>query len=215
LSHDVSTEALTMAHSAWYKALFALWAAGTVCASSALTVQVEVQDDRGRPLQDAVVFLESREARALVKPVAGAEIAQIAKQFMPKVSVVTVGTAVQFPNRDTVRHHVYSFSPIKTFDLKLYIGTPSNPVLFDKAGVAVLGCNIHDTMAAWVLVVETPYYGLTAGNGRVSLEQVPPGAYRLRTWHPGMPIGAAALDQPYTITAGNSPLTVRIAGITP
>ena len=105
----------------------------------AATVQVQVQDGAGKALPDAVVLLESREARLLVKPAQGTEMAQIHKQFEPRVLVVPVGTAVFFPNRDTVRHHVYSFSPAKTFELKLYAGIATNPVVFDKTGIAVLG----------------------------------------------------------------------------
>ena len=120
---------------------------------------------------------------------------------------------MQFPNRDKVRHHVYSFSPIKAFELKLYAGTPSNPVVFDKPGIAVLGCNIHDSMVAWVVVVETPYYGQTAATGKLRLDNVPPGNYRLRTWHPDMPTGAAAIDQAVVLPAATAAavVTVRLA----
>lgn len=79
---------------------------------------------------------------------AAAQVAQQGRQFVPQVSIVQAGTAVSFPNLDTVRHHVYSFSPVKTFELKLYAGTPSTPVVFERAGTAVLGCNIHDRMSA-------------------------------------------------------------------
>ena len=115
------------------------------------TVQVDVSDAAGKPLADAVVFLDSAEARKQVKPLAGVEMAQEKRQFVPGVlvvPVVPVGTEVRFPNHDTVRHHVYLFSPAKKFELKLYSGTPSNPVLFDKSGVVTLGCNIHDQMVA-------------------------------------------------------------------
>ena len=183
--------------------------------AGAATVQVQIQDGAGKPLADAVAFLESREARAASKPAVGAEIAQISKQFEPKVLVIPVGTSVQFPNRDTVRHHVYSFSPVKNFELKLYTGTAANPVVFDKAGIAVLGCNIHDNMAAWVVVVETPYFGRSAAPGNVSLTNVPAGSYRLRVWHPAMPVGAAALDQPLTVGAADSSVSVRMAGLVP
>lgn len=177
------------------------------------TVQLQVQDGAGKPLTDAVVFLESREARALAKPLQGAEVAQIAKQFAPTVSVVTAGTAVTFPNRDTVRHHVYSFSPNKTFELKLYSGVPANPVVFDKSGIAVLGCNIHDAMTAWVVVVETPYFGRSSASGSVSLTQVPPGTYRLRVWHPALPAGAPAADQALVVTAADQVVNYRLAGV--
>jgi hypothetical protein len=119
---------------------------------------------------------------------------------------------VHFPNRDTVRHHVYSFSPAKNFELKLYTGTPANPVLFDKPGVVVLGCNIHDNMAAWVLVVETPYFGKTNSAGDVVLPNVPAGNYRLRTWHAGLPVGAVPQDQSINVgSADASSATVKLA----
>jgi plastocyanin len=191
-----------------------LWLAVPAVAAAG-PVEVRVQDARGAPLPDAVVFLESPAAHAAVKPMALAEIAQVARRFDPAVSVVTVGTAVHFPNRDTVRHHVYSFSPTKKFEIKLYVGTPAEPVVFDQPGVAVLGCNIHDQMAAWVLVVPTPWYGKAAADGVVRLVNVPAGNYRLRTWHASLPVGAAAADQPLQVQAGAQQLAVRLAGATP
>jgi plastocyanin len=181
----------------------------------AAPVQLQVQDDQGKPLADAVVFLESREAKQLVKPLASAEMAQVGRQFVPAVLVVPTGTPVAFPNRDTVRHHVYSFSPVKKFELKLFAGTPANPVVFDKPGVVVLGCNIHDNMTAWVLVVDTPYYGRSDAAGLVPLSDVPPGSYRLRVWHSRLPVGAPALDQALTVVASASTTTVRLTGLTP
>lgn len=181
----------------------------------AATVQVQVSDGDGKPLADAVVFLESREARQAVRPASGIALAQANRQFDPRVLVVPVGTSVDFPNRDTVRHHVYSFSPAKTFELKLYTGTPATPVVFDKTGVAVLGCNIHDNMAAWVVVVDTPYYGRSAASGTVVLPNVPPGSYRLRVWHPGLPVGAPAADQALAVGAADTATSLRLSGVRP
>jgi plastocyanin len=177
----------------------------------AATVQVKVQDAAGKPVPDAVVYLESATAKAAAKAAKGVEIAQINKEFTPRVTVLPLGTSVQFPNRDTVRHHVYSFSPAKTFELKLYAGKDASPVTFDKPGIAVLGCNIHDNMVAWVVVVETPYYGHAAAGGSLVLDNVPPGSYRLRTWHPGMPVEAPPLDQALVVPAGGTSLTVGVA----
>jgi len=182
-----------------------------MAAAGAATVEVTVQGANGKPVTDAAVFLESREARVAVKPVTGIEIEQAAKRFTQRVTIVPIGSQVAFPNRDKVRHHVYSFSPVKTFELKLYSGTPSNPVLFDKSGIAVLGCNIHDSMVTWVVVVETPYYGLGGAAGKVTLDNVPAGSYRLRTWYPGLAPGVAALDQPLVVPAGGATLTVLAA----
>ncbi len=181
----------------------------------AATVQIQVQDERGKALPDAVVFLESREAKLLAKPLQGAEMAQTGRQFVPNVLVVPTGTAVSFPNRDTVRHHVYSFSAIKKFELKLFAGTPANPVVFDRTGIAVLGCNIHDNMAAWVVVVDTPFYAVSDSLGLAALADVPPATYRLRVWHSRLPVGAPAVDQALAVGAAPGNVTVRLAGLTP
>lgn len=182
---------------------------------SATEVSVQVRAGPGKPLADAVVFLESREAKAAARIMRGVEVAQIERQFVPAVSVVTLGSEVQFPNRDKVRHHVYSFSASKTFELKLYTGTPANPVLFDRPGIVVMGCNIHDDMAAWVVVVETPYFGKTGVGGQVQLADVPPGNYRLRVWHAGMPVGSAALDQALTVGSAAVSQAVQLDNVKP
>lgn len=173
-------------------------------------VEVQVRDAGDKALPQAVVYLESREAAMAARPQRHVEIAQVGKQFNPRVTVVSVGTAVDFPNRDTVRHHVYSFSPAKNFELKLYAGKPENPVVFDRPGVVALGCNIHDQMSAWVVVVETPYHGRTEADGRAVLEGVPPGAYRLRTWHAGLPVGTPPLDQAIVVGSAATAATVRL-----
>jgi plastocyanin len=188
----------------------AFWGCVAVQAGS---IQVQVVDGAGQPLADAVVFLDSPAAKALVKPVLGMEIEQVSRQFAPRVTVMPVGSMVQFPNRDTVRHHVYSFSPTKNFELKLYAGNPSNPVLFDKPGVVVLGCNIHDQMVAWMLVVETPYYGKTNAAGQLTLSGVPAGNYRLHTWHAGLPVGAPAQEQPLNVTSADANVVVNLKGV--
>jgi plastocyanin len=171
------------------------------CAAAvqAAGVEVRVVDAAGRPVPDAVVFLESPAARAATRAAPLVEISQANRQFDPAVTVVPVGTRVSFPNRDTVRHHVYSFSPAKRFEIKLYVGTPAEPVLFDQPGIAVLGCNIHDQMAAWVIVVQTPWHGKTDHTGTVRWPDVPAGAYRLRAWHASLPPGDPASDQPLAV----------------
>ena len=185
------------------------------CPAMAGPLELRVLADNGQPLADAVLFLESREARAAVRPVAGFEIAQVDKAFVARVSVVPVGTAVSFPNRDTVRHHVYSFSPTKKFEIKLYVGTPAAPVVFDQPGIGVMGCNIHDQMTGWVVVVATPWYGKTGSDGVLRLPDVPAGSYRLRSWHSTLPVGAPAADQALEVTAAAQKLTLKLSGATP
>ena len=160
--------------------------AALLCATAvthAASVNVVVTDGAGKPLADAVVMLEPTGTHLPVKPMQGARIAQRDRQFSPQVSVVTVGTAVMFPNQDTVRHHVYSFSPAKTFQIKLYAGVPHTPIVFDKPGVAVLGCNIHDSMIAWVVVTDTPLWARSAADGLAHVAEVPPGSYEMQVWH--------------------------------
>jgi plastocyanin len=141
-----------------------------------------------------------------LKPMAQVDVSQAKRQFNPKVSVITVGTPVNFPNFDTVRHHVYSFSPAKVFELKLYAGVPNKPIVFDKPGVVILGCNIHDLMAAWVVVSETPWFGLAGVDGKAHVENVPAGSYKLRVWHPAMPVNTEA--PAVTVTVGATDLQV-------
>ena len=166
-------------------------------------VTIAVTDAQARPLAGAVLMLEPAAGRLPVKPMSGVQIAQERRQFNPQVTVVTVGTPVSFPNFDTVRHHVYSFSPAKTFELKLYAGVPNVPVVFDKPGVAVLGCNIHDLMAAWVVVVDTPLHGRSTVTGQARIDGVAPGQYRLRAWHPGLGAAAEPPATPITVGAGD------------
>lgn len=194
--------------------LSALFAALALpCAAADLTVNVTGAG--GAALPGAVVFLQSEAAALAVKPLPEQEIGQQKKSFVPDQLVITRGTAVNFPNRDTVRHHVYSFSPAKRFELKLYIGTPAAPVVFDTPGVAVLGCNIHDHMVAWVVIVDTPHHAETDAAGRAVLRDVPPGEYQLRTWHRGLPPGAEAPAQTVRVTAAGGTVSATLAGVRP
>ncbi len=145
-------------------------------------INVTVTDTAGNALQDAVVYAEPTNKQSSNSP-SPAAIEQKGRKFIPLVTVVQTGASVSFPNNDTVRHHVYSFSPAKTFELKLYSGVPAAPVIFDKPGIAVLGCNIHDQMIAYVNIVDTPYFTKTDVNGKAKLSDLPNGGYQLKTWH--------------------------------
>jgi len=148
----------------------------------AAELTVNVTDAAGSPLTDAVVYAEPA-GKAPVTAIATTAIEQKNRQFYPLVSVIQTGASVTFPNRDKVKHHVYSFSPAKTFELKLYSGIPSTPVIFDKAGTVVLGCNIHDQMLAFIRVVDTPYFALSDSTGKATISNLPNGPYTLKTWH--------------------------------
>lgn len=162
--------------------------------SSALAARaatLTVTDAGGRPLKEAVVSVVVDAPPAVAAP--AASIQQVGRRFEPTVTVVQTGTPVAFPNNDTVRHHVYSFSPAKRFEIKLYIGTPTQPIVFDKPGIVTLGCNIHDRMLAWVVVVDSPHFAKTDAAGAAVLA-VPAGRHRLRVWHPDLGEGAPPFE---------------------
>ena len=136
----------------------------------------------GKGVADAVVFVlaPTLPATAHTPPQV---VDQIGKAFVPELLPVVVGTLVRFPNHDQIHHHVYSFSPAKTFELPLYKGEDAPPVLFDKIGVVKLGCNIHDWMSGIILVLPTPYFAVTDHDGRFVLRDLPAGTYTLSAWH--------------------------------
>jgi plastocyanin len=147
-------------------------------------VEATVTDQSGKAVVDAVVTLTPVGGPPPALRPTPAVMDQVNKEFVPAVLPVVVGTPVSFPNRDNIRHHVYSFSPAKKFELPLYMGTPSAPVVFDKPGPVALGCNIHDWMVAYVYVVATPYFAKTGADGHARVEGLPAGPYEAKVWHP-------------------------------
>lgn len=164
-----------------------------------------VTDTNGQPVADAVVYATPRGGRPAPPPGAPTErvaMDQRNREFMPYVLAVQTGTPVYFPNSDNIRHHVYSFSPAKTFELPLYQGTPAAPVVFDKPGAVALGCNIHDWMVGYIYVVDTPWFAKTADNGNAGLA-LPGGEYDIRVWHPRLKGSADATLRPVAVGANN------------
>lgn len=175
----------------------------------AAVLDVQVSDRNGQPLADAVAYAVPLTAQPARAP-APATIVQMNKSFIPPVSVIQTGAAVEFPNRDTVRHHVYSFSPPKAFELRLYVGTPPEPVIFDKPGVVVLGCNIHDNMLAYVVVVDTPYFAKSDARGNVRIDGLPEGAYALHIWHARLPEAAVLPQRHAEVRLPQAPVLARL-----
>lgn len=169
--------------------------------------QIQVQSDGGQPLAGAAVSVFVKGARTLATPGAVVDMAQRDKSFVPRLRVIQTGSAVNFPNFDTVRHHVYSFSATKTFEIKLYAGTPAEPVFFDRPGTATLGCNIHDRMLGYIHVVDTPYFGVSDPNGNTSID-IPPGEHRVRVWLPAMGENSPGIEQPFKTS--NEAVVIRL-----
>jgi plastocyanin len=145
-------------------------------------LRATVRDEQGKPVAHAVIVALPEAAvpgaRALE------QVEQIDFEFVPHVKAIQAGTAVSFPNRDQVRHHVYSFSQAKRFELPLYVGTPARPVVFDQPGVVVIGCNIHDWMLGYIYVSPSPYFATTGADGAALVTGLPAGRYTVRVWHP-------------------------------
>jgi plastocyanin len=148
----------------------------------ASAVQVEVVDQSGTPVPDAVITAVPSSGKLPPRGQGKAIIDQIHRQFVPLVSVIQTGTLVTFPNKDNIEHDVYSFSPAKTFELNLYSGVAAKPVEFDKPGLVILGCNIHDKMIAYVQVVDTPYFSKTDAMGHANLSDLPTDSYDITAW---------------------------------
>ena len=162
--------------------------------AAAAQVTVTVRDAQGAAVKDAVVWLDPSASRAGKSSATPAEIGQVNREFDPFVTVVATGTRVVFPNHDKVKHHVYSFSTAKSFEIQLYSGTPTEPIVFDKAGVVVIGCNIHDWMLAYVVVLDSPWFAKSAANGSARLVNLPAGRYTLHVWHPYQKVDVATQE---------------------
>jgi plastocyanin len=139
----------------------------------------------GRPIKHAVVWLDLRDP-AVTTP-KRVVLQQKGMAFLPKVLAVRVGTAVEMPNSDRVFHNVFSFHDGKKFDLGLYPAGTSRVVTFDNEGVSRIFCNIHPTMAAYVVVVNSTHYAVTADDGSFAMPDVPGGSYTYHLWRSNEP----------------------------
>ena len=185
---------------------------GLLKAASALAaaIVVSVQGSDGRPLAGAVLTIHTLSGTNRPGAPVSAVMDQVDRAFVPDLLVIPAGSTVAFPNSDSVSHQIYSFSPARKFQLPLYRGKPYPPVRFEQAGLITLGCNIHDSMLAYVLVTDAAYFGRTDATGSWAVE-VPHGTYRITVWHPRMREDAE-LEREMTIgETDRASLTLRLA----
>jgi plastocyanin len=169
-------------------------------------VVFRLADAKGAPVGDAVVSLVPLDAPTKISaPVAPFELSQSGQEFSAYVTPLLVGTAVVFPNRDSVAHQVYSLSPAKKFTFPLYKPGTEPTVVFDQPGVVVLGCNIHDWMSAYIVVLATPWFARTPADGTATIAAVPPGRYRAEVWQPRL---AKAETRELTVAADAAPASL-------
>ncbi|MGV9010339.1 methylamine utilization protein [Brevundimonas sp.] len=188
--------------------------ATTALSSAALAgdLTVSVRGAGGRPVRDAVVTVHpaSGVPRGPIRFSWPLRMDQQNVQFQPYVLIVPVGGTVSFPNLDRVRHQVYSFSRGNRFELPLYSRGEAPTRTFSAAGVAALGCNIHDQMLAYIKVVDTPWAAKTDASGNLTLRGIPAGAATLRVWHPTLAGRGNEVSQ--AITVGGGPATRTVTG---
>lgn len=192
-----------------YATLLGLWLAAPAGAGGLV---LALTDAKGAPVSDAVVevFAPAGSPLPVSRLAQDARIDQRIEQFFPLVSLIRSGGRVTFLNNDTTRHQVYSFSAIKKFQFELKQGQRSDAVVFDKPGVAAIGCNIHDSMITYVYVAESPFAALSMDDGRVSFAAIPAGAYEIRIWHPQLPQDKPGPSQPIVISDAVKTLTVKL-----
>jgi plastocyanin len=166
------------------RGILALALLASSATAAAAPVTVRVVDVNGKPVRDAVVTLRPASGAQRPSPGGNFTVSQEDLEFHPFVLVVPVGASVAFPNKDSTRHHVYSFSPAKKFELKLFAKDQSRRVTFDKAGIVPLGCNIHDAMTAFIVVSDSAWSAKTGPNGTVQFASAPGGPARVQVWHP-------------------------------
>ncbi|WP_262696328.1 cupredoxin domain-containing protein [Kordiimonas aquimaris] len=165
---------------------------------------VSVSNKKGESLENAVVMLTPQ--FTLSTPVVAADSPEMRQEgalFSPFVLPVKVGTKVSFPNFDEFRHHVYSFSKTKRFELRLYGKDETNFITFEKPGIVALGCNIHDNMLSYIYVTEAPIMKKTDANGTATLTDLEPGQYKMEIWHPGVKRKGMPTPKIITIADGN------------
>ncbi|HEY2345968.1 MAG TPA: methylamine utilization protein [Xanthomonadaceae bacterium] len=196
----------------------AVLAGALVCmaATQAAGLLIRISDDKGHPVGDAVVtVLPQDPAMKLAPRRASAPATKIIDQknetFIPYIQTFRPGDSVLFRNSDTMRHHVYTFSPLKPFEFVLVPGDSSKPIELDQTGVIAVGCNIHDQMITYLYISDAPWIAQSGANGQVEFRDVPAGAWNVRVWHPRLRPGKPDLAQSTTIVAAEGTKTLNFS----
>ena len=144
------------------------------------SVSGKVTLPNGKPAGQAIVWCTgSARPKALPKAV----VDQRDRTFIPHVSVVTVGTRVDFPNNDVIFHNVFTEFNSTKFDLGNYPKGTKRTQVFSQPGLAVIMCSIHPDMGAYIMVVDTPFYAIADKRGEYHIPSIPSGKYKVEVWH--------------------------------
>lgn len=152
--------------------------------AQAVPIVIQVNDINEQPLNNAVVEVirQHPPINAIAVTSEPVVMDQVNKRFLPDLILIKQGQSVVFPNSDNIRHHVYSFSKAKRFELKLYASQPQNPIELENNGVVIVGCNIHDSMVGSIYVAKNSAL-MTDERGKVTLD-FDPMIEQISVWHP-------------------------------
>jgi plastocyanin len=170
---------------------------------------------RGSDRSQAIVYFEpaAAAAHAPKPPEAPFQLVTHNKEFSPHVLAVPVGSRVEFPNRDPILHNVFSVSPGNAFDLGIYRTGPPKEKRFDNAGLVRVYCNVHQSMVAYILVLDTSHYAMVAADGSFRLTGLPKGPGKLTVWHEQADPWSVELSLPLAEDA--PPLAARLVVVRP
>jgi len=166
---------------------------------SAQDVIIKVIDTQNKPVANMVVYLTPDEQQTMPINPSTLVVTQKNKSFAPYLAVTQKGQSIAFENQDNITHHIYSVSGSNRFDFKIKAGHSKSTQQLNHAEEVAMGCNIHDWMSGYVLVVDTPYYTQTNENGIATINLDLIGRYTLTVWHPQLDVKDYRIEQMITV----------------
>lgn len=188
-------------------ALVVMLAASSPILAQAAKLNFQAVDKNGNAMSDVVIYATPVGMPLPATEKTEATISQNDMQFSPYVTAIRTGSQVKFPNYDKMEHHVKSFSAVKEFEIKTYErGVVPPPVIFDKPGIVIVYCLLHNWMRAYVLVLDTPYFVKTDQSGAAALDKLPDGNYEIKAWHPNLGSIKPPLSQTVKVNDQSAPI---------
>ncbi len=188
-------------------ALAVMLAASSPMLAQAAKLNFQAVDKNGNAMSDVVIYATPVGMPLPATEKTEATISQNDMQFSPYVTAIRTGSQVKFPNYDKMEHHVKSFSAVKEFEIKTYErGVVPPPVIFDKPGIVIVYCLLHNWMRAYVLVLDTPYFVKTDQSGAAALDKLADGNYEIKAWHPNLGSIKPPLSQTVKVNEQTAPI---------
>ncbi len=142
-----------------------------------------------------VIYIDKIDGKQFSPPDDLAIIDQKQIEYFPNILPIVKGTTVGFKNSDSVLHNVFAVGD-EEFDLGTWKGEEIRPYTFNNPGEVIILCNLHPSMEATILVLDTPYFALSDKDGSFEIGEVPAGKYVLKAWHMAMKVATKRLTVP-------------------